>query len=827
MIPTGQRIRACYWRLIWGVVTGIVAVAWGSPHAGAANVIDLSKAVIAAPAEPAVFAKYADMIVSEIAKRSGLQLTVSHAIPAGQPSISIACVGTPGGASLPAGLAVPDKPEAYALWTDATAGAPSIHIVGRDFRGALFGVGRLIRLLHYSDGKITVDAALSLASAPKYAIRGHQLGYRNTPNAYDAWDQAKYEQYIRDLALFGTNAIEFTTTLDNEERRGPNMIKSTWDMTADLSKLLDDYDLNCWIWQEIPFQDDVSKPAVADEQLASMKKLFESMKRLDGVFVPGGDGGITPAPILMPYLERLAPVLKASHPKAGVWVSNQTFGRTENDFFFDYLKQKQPAWLEGVIYGPWTRMSPEEMRQRTPEKYPIRNYADITHNVRAQYPLPEWDRAFAHILNREAPNPRPEDLYYIFTKYDPLFGDSLTYSEGVNDDLNKFVWSALGWDPATPLDEILYEYGKVFFGDDEADAVAKGLKMLENNWRGPIASNDGIEKTLAHWKGIEERSAKRPVNWRLQMYLIRAYDDAYTKKKADAEAHYEAEAYDALKQAKPRDAASAIDKARAALAQIDSKPPAPEYRKRIEALAAELFKSIGMQLSVRPPFHASGPERCALLDTLDYPLNDRPWLEKQFKEALAQPSAPETFLRIQTILNWENPGPGGFYDDLGNPQKQPHLLNQHQWKTDPGYVDAPQCEYLFGLDKKTLAPSDYRLSWLDQASTIYKQPLRLHYDGLDSKASYRIRVTYTGRFRSAMRLLANGQITIHTLMAQPKECWPLEFSIPAEATKDGKLDLEWQIDPNSDDQFSHTPLNRGCQVAEIWLLREGNKPVRE
>jgi hypothetical protein len=71
-----------------------------------------------------------------------------------------------------------------------------------------------------------------------------------------------------------------------------------------------------------------------------------------------------------------------------------------------------------------------------------------------------------------------------------------------------------------------------------------------------------------------------------------------------------------------------------------------------------------------------------------------------------------------------------------------------------------------------------------------------------------------------MRLVAGGQFTVHTWMTQPKECWPLEFAVPRESTLDGKLDLEWQIDPSKDDQFSHTPLNRGCQVAEVWLVRD-------
>ena len=462
-------------------------------------------------------------------------------------------------------------------------------------------------------------------------------------------------------------------------------------------------------------------------------------------------------------------------------------------------------------------MDPFEMRTRTPSQYPIRFYADITHNVRCQFPVPDWDRALAHGLNREAPNPRPADMHHIYTKYAPAMSDFLVYSEGVNDDLNKFVWSALGWDPETPLDDILREYGKVFFGAAEADAVAQGLKMLEQNWRGPIAENTAIASTLEHWKGIAERgkNATRP-NWRLQMYLIRAYYDAYMQRNAAAAAAQERDALAALARASQDGAKAAIDAARAA---FDQPPTNDEYRARIEQLAADLFESIGMQLSVRAPYFAMNPERGALLDTLDTPLNDRLWFENQFEDILALTDANEQVARIDALIHWEDAGPGGFYDDLGNAQRQPHLVHQLAWAEDPGYVNSPQCEFSFAIDKATLKGDGRKLSWLDQASTLYKCPLRMHYDGLDPDAQYTLRVMYAGRFRSSMRLLAEG-ITVHDWLPQPEELAPVTFDIPRDATRDGILDLEWNVPLEKERAMWHHSVNRGCQVAEVWLIKK-------
>ena len=67
-----------------------------------------------------------------------------------------------------------------------------------------------------------------------------------------------------------------------------------------------------------------------------------------------------------------------------------------------------------------------------------------------------------------------------------------------------------------------------------------------------------------------------------------------------------------------------------------------------------------------------------------------------------------------------------------------------------------QDEHSGGSDKMSRKPSDRRLSWLDQAQTLFGAPLRMHYEDLDPNITYALRVTYTGRFRATMRLVADG-----------------------------------------------------------------------
>ena len=78
----------------------------------------------------------------------------------------------------------------------------------------------------------------------------------------------------------------------------------------------------------------------------------------------------------------------------------------------------------------------------------------------------------------------------------------LTYSEGCNDDVNKIVWSGLGWNPDANVTDILREYSRYFIGDRYADAFAQGLLALERNWRGPLTAND---ECVRHARAVSSR----------------------------------------------------------------------------------------------------------------------------------------------------------------------------------------------------------------------------------------------------------------------------------------------------------------------------------
>jgi len=796
-----------------GVIAFAVSACFIAAGAQGGQAIDLSQAIIVAAGPEHVKPKTIEMLREEIAARTGIWLaTSSKSLDPQTPTIVLGTAAhSPGGVPAPpAGLAVPVDAEGYAIWVDTSSEpAPALYLIGREGRGTLFAVGRLLRLLTMRTGELTLPADTRLADAPAYEFRGHQLGYRNTANSYDLWNLDQYEQYIRDTVIFGSNAVELIQEGDEYRRDGVLMAMSQWSMNLRLSELLDEYGLDVWMWY--PLLAVVTDPDVYQSELDVRERFFDDIPRIDYVMIPGGDPGVNHPKDLMPWAADMAKLLHARFPKAGIYISNQKFHAEEREVFYGYIRDKRPRWLEGVAYGPGSEDTLKQQRETVPAQYKIRRYPDITHNVRCQYPVPGWDGRHAQTLGREGINPRPTQMQTAHNAWDEYANGFVSYSDGAHDDLNKIVWSALAWNPNADLHDILVDYGRMFFGEDLGEEVAKGLIMLENNMKGFLIENEGVDEALAQWRRIGGLGGESVQNsWRYQMYLFRALFDVYIRERLIVEMEYERQAYAALARAPEVGISQAVADAREALAQPDTNLVHYDLRVEIEDLGVTLLQSMGLQLSRDIPYLARNPERGALLDKVDRAMNDRPWLEYQFGQLGSLETEEEQLARIHFLCNWEDPGPGGFYDDLGNTAKQPHLVRQTTFEEDPGFILGPQESHYRSMDNSTAKPDEtLKFTWLDQCETVYFNPLLMRYTDLDPNAEYKIRVTYFGRYSSPVRLVADEQYEIHPRHDYVRPPWPTEYDIPKAATQDGDLDLTW-----------HMVEGRGIQVAEVWLMKK-------
>ena len=764
----------------------------------------LLTAVIIAPAEDASAPERTAVRVfaEEIERRTRLRLAEARKPLADRPCF----VFVTRSAAVPGALAMPDavRRQAASLGAegfhvaleDAAGPAPRVWVVGADPLGVLFGAGWLLRKLDLETGSIYAADGLSVTTSPRYPLRGHQLGYRGRANSYDAWDAARFEQHIRELTFFGVNAIE---NIPFEGEDGPHMPIPRRAMNRAMSEICSRYGLQYWVW--VPADFDLSNDALRKSAIEAHEALYGDCPRLDALFFPGGDPGNNHPRLVMPFLEEIAARLVKRHPRARIWISLQGFDREEVDFFFDDVARRSPAWLGGVVYGP---SSPpiDETRRRLPERYGLRHYPDITHTVRCQYPVPWWDPAFAHTLGREPINPRPLHQAQTHNLFAPYTTGFITYSDGVHDDLNKTVWSARGWDPDADVREIVADYARVFLHQGLAPRIADAIFALERNWEGSLAENGGVEGTLALVESIyEERTAEALVsNWRWYMIWFRAAYDAHTRNRLIRETALEKEANSVLLRAGSLGAEAAMREALAVLDRRDRDPDIVGLRTRVALGAARLFELIGLQLSV-PDYKASGAERGAVLDFLDRPLNNRWWLEDQFTRTRTLASEEEKVQALKVIAEWEHPGPGSFYDEVGNVAKSPHVRRGEGNLGEILQERVPTPDVMWWDDGR----SRQRLSWI----SFMNWPVGLRYEGLDPKARYVLRMTGYGE--ALVRV--DGDRVAPTLYG--KGIGELkEFDVPQRCLADGRITVTF-------DRPSEPGVNwrQQSRLNEVWLLR--------
>jgi len=216
-----------------------------------------------------------------------------------------------------------------------------------------------------------------------------------------------------------------------------------------------------------------------------------------------------------------------------------------------------------------------------------------------------------------------------------------------------------------------------------------------------------------------------------------------------------------------------------------------------------VFKSIHMQLSMEQ-YGASQDDRGALLDTIDLPVSDCAWLRLQIPEIRKQPDEAARLAAVERIANWTDPGPGGFYDDLGNhcQGQDPHVIRAFEWAEDPGFLFGVSDEH----NSRGLG-NPMRSSWIHFAQIGLFGPA-LRYTGLDTEAAYVLRATYADRNTARIQLYLDGRKAGEPCKAEGDYGQTYEFEVPRPATADGVLDVTFEA------------TQGGGRIAEVWLIKK-------
>ncbi len=610
---------------------------------------------------------------------------------------------------------------------------------------------------------------------------------------------------MHDLAAFGTNQLELAHI--------PSSLPA--DVLVNFSRMIANAPgggMNASLWWQ---------SSTSSAHATELSTLFRRMPKLDTIFFPGGDGGSLNWTAI--GLTREA-ARAAGHQETTIWVSLQGLNGSEFDAVAAALRTPTlRALVDGLVYGPHERLDAAAFSAAVPPTLPIRQYPDLSHPTESQYGLRAWSHVWAYTQQRYAVSPLPVQMARIvrlragWTPASGMVGVG-GYSEGVADDLNKMLWSLLGAQSDCPTYEAVEAYVRVFLGAECAAADASAaLFGLEANWQGdPLDPSVGaaIEGTLQAWQRVEQAAGatERARNWRLQMYLMRAYRDAYSAARYRCERQVEADTLAALDQARTT-VGSPAQRIRAALQQASRGAPGAcaaanttlaSWRQQVLGLVALLDQTIGGEVVLTQDGELGA-------QWLEVPLTDLPFLNQSLRAALLLPDQAAQQAVIDSILGWQDPGIGGLYAALGHVgnDSSPVVLPADGGASDPARYHTPSIGGY--VHDPSLRISSQRASFV-----LYDANLTLAFKGLARGAPYSFRARFHRPFHPIapddsanwIRLVANGYAIIQEYVFAPSVA---TYDIDPSLTATGTLNITCNAPPGTGGS------GRVCGMSEVWL----------
>ncbi len=534
----------------------------------------------------------------------------------------------------------------------------------KGIRGLVYAIGMFLRKTVYRNNTITLIEDISGDYSPYMQIRGHQLGWRTTANSYEAWTADEYYQYIKELMFFGCNIFEHVVCNDKPETNRLMKYSSPVEFINECNRKARELDIDISYW--CPHGDKGIEESVLEKE-----RFFSEISDAQAYFPPGSDPGDFEAEESIHRTIEIAKAIKKHHPDIKVFPSAQSpdgFGKWGDEFISEM--KKLPTEIDGIITGPNCAMPLHELRKRLPMQYPIRLYPDITHNVRCEYPVhfdrDDWHYALASTLSREAINPRPAEYRTIHRLTRQYISGSVSYSEGISDDINKFVWSNLDFFPDAGITETIEDYARLFFYGADTKKAVNGILGLEKNWEGDPAENPHIETTLTCFEEMLNENPDLSENARFLMCLFRAKCDMLVKTRRVTEIELVNKAKYFIKNMRFAEAE-----------KILKTPFDKEYnnlRTEISEIGKKLFEKVGLQLDVEN-YCANGWERGATLETIDNPVSDRLYLLNRLEYLKTLDDSKKADF-VNKLLNFRKTKKGEYYfsfaensfTELGIPQ---------------------------------------------------------------------------------------------------------------------------------------------------------------
>lgn len=296
-----------------------------------------------------------------------------------------------------------------------------------------------------------------------------------------------------------------------------------------------------------------NRPRARAEVTELRRRTFAAFSAVDVLFIPSKDDGGCPAcercgpwaPNYIELVKEQADLVRQAHPSCAVWLSQQGLAADETRTLLDWLDSERPDYVESVVFGPFSEImafgesaepgghltvpptedvnsaAPARLAAHLNSRYRLVLYPDEVHPWRSQYPVVDMDSVVQYVWNREdAPVPRIADTVRQFHLTSPSADGITPYSEGDTDDVNKFVWSRLMWDPSASPEELAREYAAWCWGDERAADGARLLLSIERALHGRVMDERDADERRNLVLRMERGDPRLGADWRWTMVLL-------------------------------------------------------------------------------------------------------------------------------------------------------------------------------------------------------------------------------------------------------------------------------------------------------------------
>ena len=382
-------------------------------------------------------------------------------------------------------------------------------VCGARFRALVFGAGKLLRAISYGAKTFDVPDGELLFSPEKPMRQVYLARHYNT--WYHRASAEELSRYVDDLALFGMNSIKTFVAVaavdlayaDASERE---MFES---ISRSVVRHVKDLDLDFAIsgggnvsgsrLPEIvkakPYGPGVvrgfsdfnvcpSKPCGLDLLLSERRMTLESLKGLcvdEFTYWPYDEGGCACEKCspwggngYLKLVEKLSALNAAAHPGARHVVSTWLFDDDDWKGLYRYLETHEG--VDCLLADSHDAFPEYPLRNPVPRNVPIITFPEVS--MWGRFP---WGGTGA--------TPLPRRFERLFRQAEPVVSGFQIYSEGLFEDISKFVIVALYVNPKSHYRDALAEYCRYEFpGADAADFV-RLCEMLEDIHRTALDPN--------------------------------------------------------------------------------------------------------------------------------------------------------------------------------------------------------------------------------------------------------------------------------------------------------------------------------------------------